>query len=258
VLPGRALGFVAGGESGPPVLLLHGFGADRMSWALQQAGLARFASTIAVDLPGHGESANDVGDGSIAAVGDMVAGLIGSRMAEPAHLIGHSLGGALAIDLAHRFPDRVASLFLVAPAGLGAIDRNFLADFLAIADLAEAQRVLERLVARPRLVNRQMAARMLDRLDQPGTRQALGKIAEGLVNAGNGLAPAIVAIGQSDLPRTVVWGEDDGINQIDQARVTAFAKDLTLLPATGHMPQVEDPARVDTLLRGFYRKLGLG
>ena len=239
------------------MILLHGFGADRMAWALQQAALAQFASTVAVDLPAHGGTDNHVGDGSIAFLSEVVAGLLRSNDAAPAHLVGHSLGGAIAIDLAHRFPDRVASLFLVAPAGLGrGIDHAFLTDFMSMQSLDEAQRVLERLVARPRLINLQMAARVLDRLNQPGAREGLRKIAAALADAAGVLAPAIASISRSSLPRIVVWGEEDRINPIDEDRVTSFAKNLTLLAATGHMPQVENAAKVEMLLRSFYRELG--
>jgi pyruvate dehydrogenase E2 component (dihydrolipoamide acetyltransferase) len=257
-LAGRAIASVARGDHGPPVLLLHGFGADRMSWALQQAGLAQFAATMAIDLPAHGESGNDAGDGSIAHLTNVVAGFLQSRSMAAAHVVGHSLGGAIAVDLAHRSPDRVASLVLIAPAGLGrAIDHEFLADFLSIESVDQAQRVLARLVARPRLISRQMAARVLDRVSQPGARDGLRKIAAALADVAHGLAPAIASISRSSLPRIVVWGEEDRINPIDADRVTSFAKNLTLLPATGHLPQVETAAQVDTLLRSFYRELGL-
>lgn len=259
-IQGRPLAFVARGSAAPPVLLLlHGFGADRMSWALQQAGLATFASTVAVDLPAHGESGNDVGDGTIASLSEITASFLRARQAAPAHLIGHSLGGGIAIDLAHRHPDLVASLFLVAPAGLGrAIDAAFLADFTSMTNLDEAQHVLERLVARPRLISRQIAARALNRLLQPGARASLRKIAIGLAAVAETLRPAIAAIGRTDLPRMIVWGEDDGINPIDQDRVNAFGGSLSLIPGTGHIPQVEAPSRIDALLRGFFGGLGFG
>jgi pimeloyl-ACP methyl ester carboxylesterase len=258
-IQGRPVAFVARGSGGPPVLLLHGFGSDRMSFALQQAGLAAFSSTVAVDLPAHGESGNDVGDGTIALLSEIIASFLRARKAAPAHLVGHSLGGAIAIDLAHRHPDLVASLFLVAPAGLGrAIDPAFLADFTSMSSLDEARHVLERLVARPRLINRQMTARALNRLLQPGAREGLRKIAAAVATAAETLRPAIAVIGRSDLPRMVVWGDGDGVNPIDQDRVNAFGGSLSFLPGMGHMPQVENPPRIDALLRRFYGELGFG
>ncbi|MEP2118803.1 alpha/beta fold hydrolase, partial [Bauldia litoralis] len=53
---GRRLSYLAAGDDGPPVLLLHGFGADRLTWLLTQRDVAAYASTIAIDLPGHGLS----------------------------------------------------------------------------------------------------------------------------------------------------------------------------------------------------------
>jgi pyruvate dehydrogenase E2 component (dihydrolipoamide acetyltransferase) len=256
---GRPIAFVARGDHGPPVVLLHGFGADRMSWALQQVALAPLAATVAVDLPAHGESGNDVGEGTIASLSEIVAGFLQARGAGPAHLVGHSLGGAIAIDLADRYPGLVASLFLVAPAGLGqAIDPRFLADFMSMTTVDEAEGVLERLVARPRLINRQMAARALDRLLRPGTRNGLEKIAAALATAAETLQPAIAAIGRSGLPRIVAWGEADRINPIDAARVSEFGGDFSLIPGAGHLPQVENPSAVSAMLRRFYGELPLG
>jgi pyruvate dehydrogenase E2 component (dihydrolipoamide acetyltransferase) len=249
----RPIAFVARGDRGPPVAFLHGFGADRMSWAQQQVALAALAATVAVDLPAHGESGNDVGEGTIASLSEIVAGFLQAHSAGPAHLVGHSLGGAIAIDLAHRYPGLVASLFLVAPAGLGrAIDPRFLADFMSMTTLDETEGVLERLVARPRLINRQMAARALDRLLRPGTRDGLQKIAAALATAAETLQPAIAAIGRSGLPRMVAWGEADRINPIDQPRVGDFGGDLSLMPGAGHLPQVENPSAVNAMLRRFY------
>lgn len=250
------LSFLAVGERGPRVLLLHGFGSDRMTWVLNQTDLAAFTATLALDLPGHGGSAADVGDGTVAFFTAKVVAFIAARGMQPVHMIGHSLGGAIAIDLAHRHPDLVASLFLIAPLGLGrGIEPTFLSDFARMTTLEQAERVLRRLVLRPRLISRQVASRVLDHLAQPGARQSLRKVADGVLFAGTALAPAVAAVGRTQLPRTVVWGDADTINPIDEERLVAFRGSQFVVASAAHLPHMESWTRVNELLRSFYADL---
>ena len=109
-----------GGGDGTPVLLLHGFGADLNSWMFTQPVLAEGHRALALDLPGHGGSGRDVGAGDGAALSAVVEGFLAALDPGPVHLVGHSMGGAIAALLAARRPDLVRSLTLIAPAGLGA------------------------------------------------------------------------------------------------------------------------------------------
>ena len=72
----------------------------------------------ALDLPGHGASDKDVGDGSLAALADVVVGFLDALGISRAHLVGHSLGGAVVAAVARSAPEKVASLTLLAPVGL--------------------------------------------------------------------------------------------------------------------------------------------
>jgi pimeloyl-ACP methyl ester carboxylesterase len=227
-----------------------------MSWVLQQAELAAVSRTCAVDLPGHGESGTDIGDGTIGFIADDIAAFLGARNSGQVHLVGHSLGGAIAVDLAHRRPDLVASLFLISPAGLGqGIDPDFLADFVSMATIEAVEVVLRRLVARPRLINRQLASRVLEHLLRPGVRESLQKVARELGSIELTLAPALMAVSQTTLPRMVVWGARDRTNPIDEVRLTAFASAVSVVDATCHLPQIESPAQVNQLMRQFYADL---
>ncbi|MBN8993928.1 MAG: alpha/beta fold hydrolase [Rhizobiales bacterium] len=246
------LNFLAVGESGPPALLLHGFGSDRSSWRLNQGELGKVARTIAVDLPGHGLSPTDVGDGSVATLSRAVEAFADHHFREPAHLLGHSLGGAIAVDLANRRPDLARSLFLVAPAWIGRrIDEAFLARYVAMESVEEAEAVLRGLVARPRLIGRQMAAAVLAELQRPGVRPALKTIAASLVRAGPAVAAAAAAVGGMALPKMVVWGAADLTRAPDEATLAALKAEVTVLADTGHLPHMENSAEVNRLMRAF-------
>jgi pyruvate dehydrogenase E2 component (dihydrolipoamide acetyltransferase) len=144
-----------GSGDGVPVVLLHGFGADLDSWMFVQPMLAQERRTIALDLPGHGGSAKEVGAGDPdSLVAAVAAGLAALGLAR-AHLVGHSLGGALAARLALDRPEQAASLSLIAAAGLGPeINAAFIDGFVKMARRREAAEVLALLVHDPALMSR--------------------------------------------------------------------------------------------------------
>src|SRR6185436_10984247 len=90
--------------SGDPVVLVHGFGGDKNSWLFVQQPLAEERTVHALDLPGHGASSKDVGDGSLATLVETVTGFLDSLGIERAHLVGHSLGGAVVAAAAQAAP----------------------------------------------------------------------------------------------------------------------------------------------------------
>jgi pimeloyl-ACP methyl ester carboxylesterase len=105
------------GGDGPPVVLLHGFGGAAWNFT-ELAELLPGRRLLIPDLPGHGKS-DPLPAPSIAGFADVVAGLLD----EPADVLGHSMGGVVALRLAARRPDRVRSLVLAAPAGISSSSR---------------------------------------------------------------------------------------------------------------------------------------
>src|SRR4029077_14432827 len=106
------------GDEGPAVLFLHGFGGDLNSWMFNQPQLAMGRTSFAFDLPGHGDSDKNLNDGALEALSATAAGVMDSLGIDSAHLVGHSLGGAIALRLAADHPGRVLSLTLISTAGL--------------------------------------------------------------------------------------------------------------------------------------------
>ena len=128
---------------GPDVVFLHGFGADRLTWLATTPALEA-CRVHTVDLLGHGHSTREVGNGSLSGLVDQLFLALAQRIDGPFHLVGHSLGGGLAMMMANQAPVLVKSLFLIAPAGLGAsVDENFLRDLTEVHGTAAMQALLQ-------------------------------------------------------------------------------------------------------------------
>lgn len=251
-----SLAFKTLGGEGQDIVLIHGFGSDRLSWLGNSPALMTLGRVHALDLPGHGESDTDVGDGSPQALMRAVAEALDENRIARAHLVGHSLGGALALLLADQQPQRVASLSLIAPAGLGAgLDRDFPLNYAALADQDAVLAALRRLVVRPILINKMTAQRVLTQLDRPGAREALNRIAAGLLSGEAVLAEAATRIAAGNLPRLVIWGSADAINPIDRARLAEFGGTRLEVPDAGHLPHIENAKAVNEALAAFLRPL---
>lgn len=254
-----ALAFRTLGGHGPDLVLIHGFGSDRLSWAGNAAALTPVARVHSLDLPGHGESPLDVGDGSLKQLADRVAATLKAQGITKAHLLGHSLGGAIAMELARTAAESVLSLSLITPAGLGAgVDHEFLASYPELSSPEEAAALLSRLVTKPMLINRLTVQRVLTQLDQPGAREALRRIASALQNSGDALVQCVAGIAQTDIPRLVIWGERDVINPLDHSRLSAFGGRSLIVPEAGHLPHIEGARQVNAEIPAFLTVAGHG
>jgi pimeloyl-ACP methyl ester carboxylesterase len=118
-LTGGAISYTQAG-SGPAVLLIHGLGGTRRTWERLIPGLARTHTVIAPDLPGHGLSDPPAGDYSLGAhacaMRDLLLALGHSRVS----IVGHGLGGGVAMQSAYQFPERTERVVLISSGGLGA------------------------------------------------------------------------------------------------------------------------------------------
>ena len=240
------------------ILLVHGYGGDRNSWLFLQEPLAAKYRVYALDLPGHGTSAKDVGDGTLGVLADAVTGVLDALGAGRAHLVGHSMGGGVALAVAARDPGRIASLTLIAPTGFGAeINAGYLRGFADAETRRELKPVAGQLFADESLVTRQLvddllAYKRLDGVDE-SLHTLLGTLLDGDAQRGDSAA-ALAALGDA-IPVTVVWGRADRIIPAAQAEsVTGAVRHL--IDGAGHMPQMERPAEVQAAIEETIARAG--
>jgi pyruvate dehydrogenase E2 component (dihydrolipoamide acetyltransferase) len=229
------------GGTGTPLLLLHGFAADSFGWAPLERELPADLPLIRLDLPNHGRSPRQ----SIADFAGLVASVtrtFDTLGEEPVHVLAHSLGGAVALALADLRPRRIASLTLIAPAGLGAE-----IDGAALAGIARARQVeslapwLKRLTARPDGISWDFAkAAMLARVD-PEFRAAQAEMAESLFPDGVQSFDLAAALARVAAPAAILWGREDHILPWKQALTAPGHIALHLLRGIGHIPHMESP-----------------
>ena len=226
-----------GGE-GPDILFIHGFGADRLGWLAVAPQLFDEASVWAVEYAGHGTAGNDAGDGAPATIAAAIADEIGDRLTRPL-VVGHSLGGTLALHLAAAMSEGLAGLVLLAPVALAAgIDDSFIAAIPELDDPDEALDVLRRLVCRKVLITPRMAGVVVAGLSPPGRRAALRQIAGALETSAPPPFPPLV-------PFEVIWGSEDEI----LAPPDPALPDMQLVDGVGHMPHIEAAGDVIAAIR---------
>jgi pyruvate dehydrogenase E2 component (dihydrolipoamide acetyltransferase) len=241
-----------GTPEGVPVVLIHGFGGDLHNWLFNQQVLAATHPVYAVDLLGHGGSQKSVGDGSIATLAGSVRDLLGVLGVERAHLIGHSLGGAIALSLSLDQPRLVQSLTLIAPAGFGTQINSGFIDGLIGADRRNAMKaVLQQLFNDPGLVSREMVMNVLQAKRIDGAVESLRKIAEACFPAARQDGQLRERLGQLTMPVQVIWGKEDRIIPSSQAAGLPANIGVTVLEHTGHMAHMESAKEVNELLQQF-------
>ncbi|MEX2648909.1 MAG: acetoin dehydrogenase dihydrolipoyllysine-residue acetyltransferase subunit [Alphaproteobacteria bacterium] len=241
---GRAIHYLDLGVGEAPIVLVHGFGGDLNAWLFNQPALAERGRTIALDLPGHGQSSGDVGEGTVAALSGTLLGFMDSLGLGAAHLVGHSLGGAIALAVAVAQPGRVRSLTLIASAGLGPeINASFIDGFLAAERRKDMTVVLGTLFADPALVTRQMVDDVLKAKRIDGAQAALARIAGACFPAGRQALDLRPSLADLAVPVQVIWGSSDAV--IPAAHADGLPASVTVLRLqAGHMPHMEKAAEV--------------
>jgi pyruvate dehydrogenase E2 component (dihydrolipoamide acetyltransferase) len=239
-----------GAADGTPVLFIHGFGGDLDNWLFNIDALAEVAPVIALDLPGHGQSDVKLPGTSLAALADFTARFLDALDVAQVHAVGHSMGGAVAAQLALAHPRRVASVALIAPAGLGEdINHGYTEGFARAASRRELKPVLEQLFNDPTLVSRQMVDDVLKYKRLDGVEPLLLSLSQGLFPGGRQAARPGLELGSSGKPVLVVWGEQDRIVPAAHAAHAPPGATVERFEGAGHMVQMERASDVNRLLR---------
>jgi pyruvate dehydrogenase E2 component (dihydrolipoamide acetyltransferase) len=225
-----------------PVLFLHGFGGSGSQWWGLQTAISFKAPTLAYDLPGHGKSLRVPKAGPPKVAARAVIADMDARGVDRAHLVGHSMGGAISSLIALMAPQRVASLTLLAPGGFGTeLNHSALMDWAAARTTTDLQSVLPHFFGPDYVIPEKVVEHQLQLRAIPGVVDSLISIAEGLFDGGvQGKLPINDLLGLKR-PISVIWGQLDNIVPVSQADQLHGHVDLHLLDRVGHSPTDESP-----------------
>lgn len=246
---GRTIRYLKRGEAGTPVLLIHGFGGNLDNWLFNHEPLATERAVYALDLPGHGNSSKDVGPGDLDALVEFTLGWIEAIALPEVHLVGHSLGGAIALALALRVPRRVRSCTLIASAGLGPeIDAAYIEGFVGSERRKQLKPHLEKLFANSSLITRQLVDDVLKFKRLDGVRESLQRIADNVFSDGTQAVVMRDELKSLTVPVLVLWGAEDKIVPASHAEGLPDSVRVEVLDNCGHMVQMEAAGDVNRLI----------
>jgi pimeloyl-ACP methyl ester carboxylesterase len=254
--------------SGPPVILIHGITSSSATWDVVGPMLARNHTVLAPDLFGHGQSAKPRGDYSMGAFASGVRDLALALGLGPATVVGHSLGGGVAMQFSYQFPERTQRLALVSSGGLGRDVHRL----LRAATLPGAELVLPLLVSSRLLGAGRALGRTLERLglgvgtDTVEMARGHASLADAESRAAfvQALRASIDPTGQrvratdrlylaANLPLLIIWGQRDRVIPVRHGRRAhelVPGSRLVEFESAGHFAYLDEPERfVDTLER---------
>lgn len=238
---------VAGPTDAPEtILFIHGLGGSLSSWAAVLGDFAARYRVAAIDLPGHGgsdkPSANNA-DYTIAGLATSVGEVIEKLDLSPVVLVGHSLGGAVALQLALDRPKLVRAVAMVDGAGLGdEISAALLDRIEAVPSRDEVRGLLELFFADQRFVLDRGIDDMLAARTASGADAAVKAVAAQAFSRGGQKVRLDQRLAEVTAPLLVVWGEQDRVVPVKHAMAAAEAAPaawVEILEGVGHVPQVE-------------------
>lgn len=260
-IPGFTIAYLDGGR-GEPLVLVHGIGADKDNFAPIVPWLRGIGRVIALDLPGFGESSKPLGgDYSIEAQAERLGQFLDALALPRVHLGGSSMGGAIVLAFTRLHPERVVSLWLLAPAGIGnATESEMLRRHRERGEYPLFARTLDEYAAVmricftrppfvPHCVRHELAI-------AAGRNYALHtRIFRELVAQPFTLEQAVAGLPTSTL---LVWGDEDRVLDVSGAEILHRAladSRLVRMPHLGHLPMLEAPRQTAADYRAFRASL---
>ncbi len=263
----RAVYRIAG--SGPAVVLIHGMLNSSIHWQSVAMSLAREHTVLVPDLIGHGDSAAPGGDYSLGAHAASIRDLMTAIGIERASIVGHSLGGGVAMQFFYQFPQRVERLALVSSGGLGRevspmLRTAALPGFSTLLSATIRPRLLRAMAGAGRSLRErelgggvylQAIARALRPLENADARQAFLQTLRSVIDVrGQRVSATDRLYLLETMPTLIVWGERDNTIPLAHGRAAHEAIPHSFfhtLPNAAHFPNLEDPDGLSQLLREF-------
>ena len=269
-LHGHRVIYRVAGE-GPPIVLIHGMVNSSRHWKAVALQLAREHFVIAPDLIGHGDSATPRGDYSLGAHAASIRDLLAAIGIDRATVVGHSLGGGVAMQFFYQFPQRTERLVLVSSGGLG----HEVSPLLRAATLPGAPALLALMAHRAFLSGLDRSAAVLRRrgsgrgiyleaiaralrpLGQPGAREAFVHTLRSVIDVHGQRVSARDRLYLLDaMPTMIVWGGRDHTIPVAhglEAHRAIPGSRFEILPRAAYFPHLEDPDGLAALLAEFVR-----
>ncbi|MER5433621.1 alpha/beta hydrolase [Streptomyces sp. NPDC002588] len=254
---------------GPALVLIHGIGDSSETWAELIPGLARTHTVIAPDLLGHGASDKPRADYSVAAYANGVRDLLTTLGIESATLVGHSLGGGVAMQFAYQFPERTERLILVGAGGVG----REVNPALRLVSLPGAHLALSALrlpgmrlqvglaIRLMKILNTDLGQdapdllHLVDALPDDTSRNAFIRTLRAVVDwRGQVVTMLDRCYLTAGMPTMLLWGDRDSVVPVRHAYGAHEAMPgsrLEIFEGAGHFPFHTDPARFLALVEEF-------
>ena len=257
--------------SGPALLLIHGIGDNSTTWGPVHARLASRFTVIAPDLLGHGQSDKPRADYSVAAYANGMRDLLSVLDIERVTVVGHSLGGGVAMQFAYQFPHLVERLILVGAGGVTR-DVNIALRFAALPMGGEALALLRLPLVLPALrvagralgfalaptgVGRDIPnlLRILADLPEPTASSAFTRTLRAVVDwRGQVVTMLDRCYLTESVPVQLIWGDQDLVIPVSHAHMAHAAMPgsrLEIFAGSGHFPFHDDPDRFIALVESF-------
>jgi len=255
--------------SGPPVVLIHGMLNSSSHWRSVALNLAGEHTVIAPDLIGHGDSAAPRGDYSLGAHAASIRDLLAAVGIGRATLVGHSLGGGVAMQFFYQFPQRVERLALVSSGGLG----HDVSPMLRTAALPGVSTLLSMTIHARLLgalhetggrlrrrgydwgVHLQAITRALRPLESAGAREAFLQTLRAVIDVhGQRVSATDRLYLLESIPTMIVWGERDHTIPLSHGRRAHAGipgSRFRTLANAAHFPHLDDPDGLSEVLRSF-------
>ena len=252
-IDGMKLSYAKQGDGEQVAVLLHGFGGDLNNWLFNQSVLAEKRTVYAFDLPGHGSSTKRIGDSSLESIAEALYQAIRTLQVDGADWVGHSMGGALVLQIANAHPDCVNSMTLIGSAGLGdEINVPYLEGFVNSQSRRELKPHVEQLFNDTSLVNRQLLEDLLKFKRIDGVKDVLNDVLSGFVSDGKQAARWTEVVEKDNSRVLVIWGAEDKILPAQHARSLPGHIETHVLDGYGHMVQMEAASEVNQLILDFW------
>ena len=267
-LHGHEVSYRVAGE-GPLVVLVHGIAGSSEQWDAVARLLAERYTVLAPDLLGHGRSAKPRGDYSLGAYAVSIRDLLIALGHRRGTVVGHSLGGGIAMQFAYQFPIFCERLVLVSSGGLG----REVHPLLRAATLPGSELVLPLIASGRILAAGAAVAAFLERLGlkagpdlaemargygtlaDAGARQAFIHSLRAVIDPGGQRVSATDRLYLAEeMPSLVVWGRNDPLIPVEHAEIAHAAMPgsrLEVFDRAGHFPQLDDPIGFADVLREF-------